>query len=209
MSPKSEPIVAELGRPETPEETAQRRSQASAKRRQGQTLFNLVLALAACIAVVGVVLLFTEQPGPVIPAADYKSIAGEADAAVPLAAPDLPETWHSNFARYNAAPTDKVPTWEVGFLTPKGEFIGLKQGINANPTWVANQLGARAATGNREVDGRNWIVYDYRKAKDTGNLAYSMELDEGTSSFVLYGTAATDEFELVAAQLTKWIANNS
>ena len=43
------PIVAELGRPETPEETWARKDAARTARRQHQTAFNLVIALIAAL----------------------------------------------------------------------------------------------------------------------------------------------------------------
>ena len=58
--------VAELGRPETPEETAARKAENSRKHRQRQTLKNLVLALAASLGVVFIiVLLVPRSDGPI------------------------------------------------------------------------------------------------------------------------------------------------
>ena len=45
VATKEPAIVAELGRPETPDETAERKAETSRKHRAGQTTFNLVVAL--------------------------------------------------------------------------------------------------------------------------------------------------------------------
>ncbi|GAA3740070.1 hypothetical protein GCM10022239_14630 [Leifsonia bigeumensis] len=206
------PVVAELGRPETPQEIADRKAESSRRHRQGQTFLNLALALVACLLVVLVTVLVVVRPDP--PARepiDYQAIAAEADAGVPLAAPSLPEGWTSNAASFSAMPADGVANWYVGFLTPKEQFVALRQGIDANPTWVSNQLAGRSATGSTVIDGVTWQVYDHRLAKDAGNLAYAMtatgtEDESGrTSSYVLFGTAPDDEFEVLASALAPTI----
>lgn len=212
MSPASRsgqpPVVAELGRPETPQETAERKAQTSRRHREGQTFLNLALALIASLIVVLVTVLVVVRPDP--PARepiDYQAIAAEADAGVTLAAPSLPEGWSANAATYTATPADGVANWYVGLITPKDQFVALRQGVDANPTWVSNQLAGRSATGSTVIDGVTWQVYDHRLAKDVGNLAYAMTTtgpaDESgrTSSFVLFGTASDDEFEVLASAL--------
>lgn len=214
MTPKTAPpggrppVVAELGRPETPEEAAARTADSARRHREGQTLLNLTLALAASLLVVLVTVLVVVRPDP--PArepVDYRSIAAEADAPAPLAVPELPVGWAANSATFTAQPADGVASWYVGFLTPKGQFVALRQGIDANPTWLSNQVSGRAATGTTDMGGVTWQVYDHRTAKDVGNLAYAMTTtgtdDSGAQSgFVLFGTATADEFETLAAALT-------
>src|SRR5690606_1488524 len=58
------PIVAELGRAETPAETAARAAASRAQRRRNQTPLNLVLALAASFAVVLFLVLVVVRPDP-------------------------------------------------------------------------------------------------------------------------------------------------
>lgn len=206
------PVVAELGRPETAEEIAARKAQASRRHREGQTLLNLSLALVACLFVVLVTVLVVVRPDP--PArepVDYRSVAAEAGAETTLAVPVLPEGWAANAASFDARPADGVASWYIGFITPKGQFVALRQGVDANPSWVSNQLSGRAPTGATVVDGVAWQVYDHREAKDIGNLAYAMTTIGGgsesgvTSDYVLFGTAADDEFEVMAEALSSVI----
>ena len=72
-------IVAELGRPETPQETADRRAAAAAKRRSNQTVFNLVIATVASLGVVLLLVLVVVRPdpGPAEPI-DVAAIAADA-----------------------------------------------------------------------------------------------------------------------------------
>lgn len=208
MNAAKEPrIVAELGRPETPQESADRRAAASRVRRQSKTFLNLVIALAASLAVVAVIVLVVVRPdaAPLEPV-NYRTIAAQAEAPVALAAPELSPEWRSNSAIYDGTPTDGVANWYVGFVTPGEKFIGLRQGIDANPTWLANQLAATPQTGSTTIDGIEWSVYDRRGVKDVGLRAYALSTEGAQSTYVLYGTASDDEFTTLAKKLAATIA---
>lgn len=196
-------IVAELGRPETAEETAARKAETSATHRQAQTFRNLVVALVVCLALVAVIILAVVRPNPPAPAAvDYRTIAVESGAPGSLVVPDLPASWAANSAVYDGEPLDGVATWYIGFVTPAQQFVALRQGIAANPTWLANQLANRAATGSTTIDGIQWTVYDHRDAKDAGNLAYIMTTESADSDIVLFGTASDAEFATMATAVS-------
>ncbi|MEO7349594.1 MAG: DUF4245 domain-containing protein, partial [Terrimesophilobacter sp.] len=193
-------------RPETPQEAADRRAEASRVRRQSKTFVNLVIALLASFAVVAVVVLVVVRPdaAPREPI-DYAAIAAEADTPVPLAAPTLSAKWSANSAVYNASAADGVAHWYVGFVTPADQFIALRQGIGANPTWLANELTGMRATGTTTIDGVEWTVYDRRGAKDVGNRAYALSTVGAQSTYVLFGTASDDEFATLAQALAETI----
>ena len=198
-------VVAELGRPETPEETAARKAENSLKHRQRQTLKNLVLALGASLLIVLViVLLVPRSDAPIEREVDVASIAEQAQIASddPLAVPDLPEGWRANAAELRTSAVDDVTAWYVGYLTPSNEYIGMYQGIEANPTWVASLLARTPATGTTTIDGVEWTVYDNRETSiDVGNAKYGLTTEAGDSTFVLLGTATLEEFETLAAAL--------
>lgn len=203
MTERAPRIVAELGRPETPEETATRKAETSRRHREGQTFTNLVIALVVSLAVVLVTVLVVVRPDPPAPpAVDYRAIASESGSTAPLVVPDLPASWKANSAVYDGEPVDGVATWYIGFVTPEEQFIALRQGIAANPTWLANQLETRSATGSTTVDGVEWTVYDHRDAKDAGNFAYLMTTTSAGSDIVLFGTASDAEFATIAAAVS-------
>ena len=200
------PVVAELGRPETPHELADRKAESSRRHREGQTLQNLVLALIASLALVLVIVLVVVRPDlPEREPIDYQTIASQAGVATPLAAPTLPSGWNANAATFDARPADGVVNWYVGFVTPKQQFVALRQGIDANPTWVSHQLSGRSATGTTTIDGVTWDLYDHRTEKDVGNLAYGMTTTSAPSSYILFGTALDAEFETIASALAPTI----
>ena len=209
MAERPPRVVAELGRPETPEETAARKAENSLKHRQQQTLKNLVLALGASLLVVLVIVLLVPRTDtPVDRDVDVVSIAEQAQIASddPLAVPELPEGWRANAAELRTSEVDDVTAWYVGYLTPSDEYLGMYQGIEANPTWVAGQLARTAATGTTTIDGIEWTVYDNRESSvDVGNAKYGLTTEAGDSTFVLLGTATLDEFETLATALVPTI----
>ena len=201
---KAPAVVAELGRPETAEETAARKAENSRKHRARQTLRNLLWSLAASVGLMLLIVIVVVRPDqPPREPVDYLQVAAQAQGAVeePLAAPALPPEWTANSAEL-ARGRDEVTTWYIGFITPSNEFIALSQGIDANPTWLLTQLEENRATGTETVEGIEWTLYDDRDGDDPGNLAYAMVAEAGDSTFAIYGTADANEFRTLAASLT-------
>ena len=200
---RSEPaIVAELGRPETPEETAARKAENSRRHRANQTLLNLIVATLASLAIVLFLVVVVVRPAPEQTAAiDYATIAAEAQggSSEPLVVPALPQGWTANAARFDRR--SEVLTWYIGFVTPRSEFIAFNQGIDANTTWQAAVLDGSEATGETTIGGIRWTVYDHRAADDPGNHAYALSGTVGASTFVLHGTAPDAEFEALATTI--------
>ena len=209
MAERPPRVVAELGRPETPEETAARKAENSRNHRQRQTLLNLLLALGASLLVVLVIVLIVprgdmaaERDIDVAAVAEQAQIAGDD----PLAVPELPEGWRANAAELRTSSVDGVTAWYAGYLTPSNEYLGMYQGLDANPTWVAGLLARTIATGTTTIDGVEWTVYDNRESSaDVGNARYGLTTEAGGSTFVLLGTATSEEFETLAAALVPTI----
>ena len=218
MSPRSErglaavdadgrPIVAELGRPETPDEIADRRAASRLAHRSNQTTLNLVIALGASLLVVFLIVIVVVRPDQAgsPKTVDWAAVARDAQQSVstPLVVPSLPKTWSANRAELVDAKSasDGIASWQVGFLTPSTQYIGLAQGIKANPSWVATQLSDKAATGDENYGGVAWKVYDHRTADHAGNLAYALVATVGESTVVLAGTGSDVEFATLATEI--------
>jgi hypothetical protein len=194
------PVVAELGRPETPEEASIRRDEARRNRRARQTTFNLVVATVASLLLAAFFGILMSNPGsPGIDAVDYQRSAADAQGGIdePLLAPELPNGWQANRAELETA-ADDVAVWRLGLLTPGGEFIGVKQGIDANPTWLAAQVDGTSETGTATIGGLEWTI---RAGEPDSNLSRAMTASDGDSTIVLYGTADDDEFTQLAEAL--------
>lgn len=205
------PIVAELGRPETPEETAARKAETSRTHRANQTVLNLVAALVVSLGVVLLLVMVVVRPdsSPREPI-DFHAVAAEAQPTVDttLADPQVPEEWSANSAKLEQSVSD-VTSWYVGFITSSEQFVGMRQGIEANQTWLASQLDFAAATGVVTIDDVTWQLYDNRTKKDVGNLAYVMSAELGESTVVLFGTASDSEFEELATSITTQVSKGN
>ncbi len=209
MAPRdAEPrIVAELGRPETPEETAARKAENSRKHRANQTLFNLVIATLVSLAVVVVMVLVVVRPDqPERETVDPAAIAAQAgEIGSDLTVAEMPDGWAANRAEVRTG-RDGITTWTVGYLTDEDAvlgdgYIGATQALDANETWVAVQLELQPATGVTMIGGREWTVYDDREDPDAGNLSYSLVTWVGPDAYVLSGRADPDDFEQLAAAM--------
>lgn len=198
-------VVAELGRPETPEETAARLAENSRKYRAHKTVNNLVLSLLATLAAaIVLVLLVPRSDTPIDRTVDYRAVAGQVQSGVdePLMNPALPAGWSANAAEWRTGGGSKVPSWYIGLLTPRNEFIGASQALDANPTWLNDQLQSAPAADTVTIDGVTWDVYrNTAPASDRGNFDYALVTAAGRSTYLLVGTASENEFEALARAL--------
>lgn len=201
-------IVAELGRPETPEETAARKAAASKRHRDNQTFANLIAALLVCLGLVLVMVLVVVRPG--MPEREPVDVAAAAAAAQrtidePLVAPDLPEGWDANLAEVRGG-ADGITTWYAGYVTPDEQFLSVTQALDANPTWLATAIEAAPQTGEREIGGIVWTEHDQRASEDPGNLAFVLTTEHGASTVVVAGTAGDDELQTFAEAVSAELA---
>ncbi|WP_347754231.1 DUF4245 family protein [Agrococcus sp. ProA11] len=208
MSRKEPRIVAELGRPETPDETFARKAAASRRHRENRSFVNLIAALIVCLAVVLVMVLVVVRPDvPEREPIDVPAAAAGAQAITdePLLAPDLPEEWAANVAEVRTG-ADDVITWYAGYVTPEQQFLFFRQALDANPTWLVAAIDQATPTGERTIDGITWIEHDQRQLEDPGNLEYVLTTEQGASTVVVGGTADDAELQMfaeaVSAQLT-------
>lgn len=198
-------IVAELGRPETPEETAARKAENSRKHRANQTTRNLLLALAASLGLVLFLVLVVVRPaGAPLKPVDYHAAASDAQGSisVKLADPTLPAGWTANSATVKVG-DGKARTWRIGFLTPGRGYLGLEQGIAVTDAWLGALLPTARPTGTVTISGVKWTVYDQRASQPGGNYAYSLYAQSPDSRYLLHGTAPTREFTVLARALAQ------
>tara|TARA_R110000868_G_scaffold411582_1_gene705630 strand:+ start:122928 stop:123581 length:654 start_codon:yes stop_codon:yes gene_type:complete len=201
------PIVAELGRAETPEETAARKAAATARHRGNRSVFSLIFALLASFGIVAFLVLVVVRPdaGPTQQPVDYLAAADDAQPAVdePLIAPVVPAEWYSNRARLATDTADDVVRWEIGFVTAEAQYLAITQGIAANPSWVAEQVVDAAAGPTVRLGGLDWISYDRRDVDDPGNVEFALVTEIDGSTVVISGTADDTEFAILAEAIGK------
>ena len=200
---KSGRVVAELGRPETPQETAARKATSSRLHRERQTVNNLVLSLLATLGIVVVIVLMVPRNNPhtVGNPVNWKSVAAQGAGVEPdpLLSPDLPKGWTANAAELRQGSTGGVDDWHIGFISPSQQYVGLDQGFKANPTWADDELDQIRATGSTTIDGVHWVVYDNRDGQSQStDVTYGLVATHGASTVVLSGTAKVSEFDTIA-----------
>lgn len=212
-APRAPRVVAELGRPETPQESAERKAENSRKYRARKTLNNLVLSLLVTVAaVLMIVLLVPRNDHPIDRDVDFTTIASQLQPAVdePLVVPVLPEGWSANSAEWRSGITDAVPSWYIGLITANSQYIGFSQAINANPTWLAQQVRSEVPVDSVTIDGVTWDVYrNSAPQADRGNFDEALVTTAGASTYALIGTAPHNDFETIARQMAGAITANT
>lgn len=205
-------VVAELGRAETPEETAARKAADRRKRRAQQTTRNLVASLAACLLLVlGIVLFVPRGAAPTaLPSVNVTkaAAAGQGSESAPLLAPAVPASWRPNAAEMRS--TGRVQVWYVGYVLPDNTFAAFSQGFDADASWLDSVLEQAKPTGATELAGHRWVVYDQRSlGSAAGNVAYALATTIGHSTIAVYGTAPTASLERLATALATEAARAS
>ncbi|GAA4067148.1 hypothetical protein GCM10023065_19470 [Microbacterium laevaniformans] len=194
-------IVAELGRPETPAETADRKAAASRAYRQSKTFRNLVAALLVIMAVVAVVYFGVPRgslPDP--EEADVAAAAQSASAAIghPLLVPVVPENWRANSARLEGS------MWRVVYAPPSG-YVRVAQGVDADAGWATKVLGGFAPSGSVTIDGIAWDEYTIPAAARTDTVSYAISTTAGSDTVLIYGATDAATAAVAASGVTDQI----
>jgi hypothetical protein len=193
-------VVAELGRPETPEETAARKAESSRIYRSSQTFRNLIAAILATLAVVAVV-IFGVPRGSVPERAAIDPVAEAAATSEALGRPilsaALPDSWRVNAASVEGG---SVQAWTVVYA-PSGDrgFLRVAQGLDAGETWAAETLGGAAVTGSVEIGDVTWDEYRITNPGNAGNVSYALAAPAGADTLLIYGSVPDDLARQVAA----------
>jgi hypothetical protein len=199
-------IVAELGRPETPEETAARKAESSRVYRSSKTFRNLVAALIAILAVVAVVYFIVPrgEPAPRPPIdVGAEATALEASLGREVLVADVPDGWGVNGAAMEGS---GVEAWTVVYV-PEGDqgFLRVAQGFDAPEAWPAQVLSGARATGTVKIDGVTWDEYRVADPDRAGNISYALSTEAGPDRVLLYGSASPESTARVAEGLTPGI----
>lgn len=156
----------------------------------------MILALTVSVLALLPVLLLNPAPNKneFTSTVDVKAVAANATdvAGFTPATPDTGGSYRPNYARWETGTDIGVPTWEVGFVTPAGSFIGLVQTRASNPTWLAQLTANAPVTGTRDAGGQTWEL------RDAGKGEKSMILEYSGTTIVLSGPAGLSEFDELA-----------
>ena len=197
-------IVAELGRPETPDETAARKAESSRVYRSSQTFRNLIAALLVTLAIVAVIVLSVPRGTPAEQGSiDVASVAAQVQSGYghPVVVPHVPSSW-----RVNQAAVDGSDTWSVAYV-PTGDkgYLRVSQAFDADAAWDARKLSGAAPSGTVVIDGVTWTVYDIQNPSGAGNVSYAIGTKAGKDRILIYGTATPKTAAVAAKGLAKQI----
>ena len=202
-------VVAGLGRPETPQETADRKAESSRVYRSSQTFRNLIAALIATVAVVAVIVFAVPRGEPTErPLIDVAKIAADVESTSerPVVVPELGDFWRVNAAGLEGG---AVTVWNIT-LAPSGErergFIRVAQAFDADVTWAPQVPGGMAPTGTTEIDGVTWDVFDMGD-RGTANVTYALGTQAGPDYVLLYGSRSADSTNELAESLTAQLSD--
>jgi hypothetical protein len=181
------------------------------RRRARQTLNNLLLSLGACAGLVlALILIVPRDDSSLLQKIDYVMVAQSAaeSSKQPVLVPELVEdTWYSSAARWAATPRDGVANWYVGFVGPKGQYLGLTQAFDSNETWLALFLKESISVGETQVGTITWTIYESVVKNDPPKSRdFAMVTVVEGDQVIVYGTAPKTEFDRFVALVSNEVS---
>lgn len=177
---------------------------AASPRLSASSTHMVVAMLVLLIPVIGITVLFTRDPEPVVPDVPYGPIAERAAAESDfelLAPPDLPDGWACTKAEWLPAGTPGRAeavigdTWSMAFLTPERMYIGLDQRSEAPEEFIERRTQDGVPDGAATINGAPWVRYLSADGQ-TRSLVHA-----GEPVTVVTGDLPYDQLELFAAIL--------
>ena len=197
-------IVAELGRPETPDETAARKAESSRVYRASQNTRNLIAALLVTLAVVAVIIFAVPRGEP--PARepiDVAAVAQDIEAAEgrTVIVPDVPDEWIVNRAAIEGDSTarldDRLRPRRRGGLPARRAGLRRRSGLD--------DAGAQRRRRRRHRDDRRRRVGSLRASPTPlapGNISgRAVSTQAGDDTILVYGSTDDETLEQAAASV--------
>lgn len=215
MARKQKPpaVVAELGRPETSEETAARKARDSRLYRQRKTVNNLVFSLLVSLGLVLLMVLIVPRGagGFEDHEVDVQELAEQASpsAGHALVAPEVPDGWKAKQAELRHDSDGQITYWYIGYTTADERYAAVVQAFTADGSpveerWIATQLEQQSATGADRIGGVDWTVYDHAdRSPDEANMLFGMEGEAGGTALLVYGTDRAETIMTLAASVAE------
>lgn len=163
-------------------------------------LGGYTLAMLACLALVGLIVLITPRSNTeVLPSVDYAFDLRTLRSSAPYTAyaPEPPPAgWRPTSSRLTGANGTGPVAWHLGFVTAADEYAALEQSDEAPDAFVKRMTNRDRAVGGRQVAGATWAEY-FREDKRQRSLVRRLP----GVTLVVTGTASFDELAVLAASL--------
>lgn len=188
MSSDNPRVVAELGRPETPDEAAARKAESSRVYRSSQTFRNLIAALLATLAVMAVVIFAVPRGEPVATrevdvAAVAEVVASGYDRTVIV--PEVPSSWRVNGASMSG---DAEPAWTIVYVPQATGYLRISQGFDVDAQWESRVLSGASPDGVVNIAGIEWNRYEFSNPQTASSVSFALGTDAGTDRVLIYGS---------------------
>lgn len=205
---KTPRVVAELGRPETPAETAARKANDSRLYRQRKTVNNLVFSLLVSLGLVLVIVLVVPRgTGDFADrSVDVSELAQQASPVqgYQLIAPETPEGWKAKQSELRHSELGDVTYWYIGYTTADNQYASVVQAFTANgapvpESWIAEQFEQQTATGTEQHADLTWTVYDHSdRSAEESNVTFGLHGETPGGTILISGTDSPDTLRQLA-----------
>jgi hypothetical protein len=196
-------VVAELGRPETPDETAARKAESSRIYRSSQTFRNLIAAIIVTVVVVFIVIFGVPRGElPDRESIDPAPVASQASESLgrPVLVPVVPAEWRVNAAEVSSDGGSSA--WSIAYVPGEEGFIRFAQAFDTDEVWARSALAGSSPTDSIQIDGVEWDVFEPADPSRAANISYALGTQAGSDYVLLYGAATPDQ----AAELARIVA---
>ena len=207
MTPERNPqrVVAELGRPETPDETAARKAESSRVYRSSQTFRNLIAAIIVTVVVVFIVIFGVPRGElPERESIDPAPIAEQASESLgrSVIVPAVPSDWRVNIAE--VASDGGSSSWSIAYVPDDEGFIRFAQAFDTDEVWARSALAGTAPTETLQIEGVEWDVFEPADPSRAANISYALGTQAGADYVLLYGAVSPEQ----AAELATIVASD-
>ena len=196
-------VVAELGRPETPDETAARKAESSRIYRSSQTFRNLIAAIIVTVVVVFIVIFGVPRGElPDRESIDPAPVASQASESLgrTVLVPDVPAEWRVNAAEVSSDGGSSA--WSIAYVPDEEGFIRFAQAFDTDEVWARSALAGSSPTDSIQIDGVEWDVFEPADPSRAANISYALGTQAGSDYVLLYGAATPDQ----TAELARIVA---
>ena len=196
-------VVAELGRPETPDETAARKAESSRIYRSSQTFRNLIAAIIVTVVVVFIVIFGVPRGElPDRESIDPAPVASQASESLgrTVLVPDVPAEWRVNAAEVSSDGGSSA--WSIAYVPGEEGFIRFAQAFDTDEVWARSALAGSSPTDSIQIDGVEWDVFEPADPSRAANISYALGTQAGSDYVLLYGAATPNQ----TAELARIVA---
>lgn len=207
MTPERPPqrVVAELGRPETPDETAARKAESSRVYRSSQTFRNLIAAIIVTVVVVFIVIFGVPRGElPERESIDPTPIAAQATESLgrSVIVPTVPADWRVNIAEVSS--DGGSSSWSIAYVPDDEGFIRFAQAFDTDEAWARSALAGSAPDDTVQIDGVAWDVFEPADPSRAANITYALGTQAGPDYVLLYGAISPEQ----AAELASIVSSD-